>query len=673
VQGTKEMATADLKKLLARVGLDDVRDITSDDVSDLFTAASRLMRLRADSKPFSWALCCSLELFGNKWMTPALAVAVDGSHYLPLTHPSSRGHGTDRKRLVLCVAVHVSPFWAKVFEVHFAASHASWRKKRYRPKHPFEGAENMCGKTTKKQRRATNETAAVKKARTEAATSARLRKAQSKATKRVAAARAAIAARAAKAATKAAATRASAARTATKAGAPPPLAPPPNGRPRAFPEPQGARPGGASLGLGGGAAGDSGGQTTYAFRTPDALWALERTAAVTRMHDVWTRQAVPVLPATTVFSVVLLSGPPLAAAVWASTKVHVVLPRALLKNAFAAFTTAARSGSGVPDGHELAVRLGNHEPVYEFEATLDQMSSVLAFNEGIMSSANFARWMQGLAATDPHLPAPLNFWSCESVAISWMVDQVRDKIAGRLLGDCVWSVPPVLHGSAPTEKGTGAFSGYAVSVRDVCDAGQREWITNALLNAGLAGVQSRCDAGSVPIGVLSSSQSASFTHIGGRWVSLESAVPCVLEVLDSWSASVTRFVMVLIVENCHWMSAAISLLTGQVILYESLGGPSPAKTHITSRLHLFARYAEVRWRTTHPDAAVGAIEWQCEEVSTPRQVNGYNCGLFAVAIIWCFAFGLDMTTFPVDGDQLRLSLIYYVLMSGAAREETQRA
>ena len=111
---------------------------------------------------------------------------------------------------------------------------------------------------------------------------------------------------------------------------------------------------------------------------------------MTRMHEVWTRRAVPVLPATPVLFVVLLSGPPRAAAVRASTKVRVVLPHALLKNAFEALAAAARSSKvGVPDGHELAVRLGDKEPVYAFEATLDQRSSVLEFSEGIVSSANF--------------------------------------------------------------------------------------------------------------------------------------------------------------------------------------------------------------------------------------------------------------------------------------------
>jgi len=70
---------------------------------------------------------------------------------------------------------------------------------------------------------------------------------------------------------------------------------------------------------------------------------------------------------------------------------------------------------------------------------------------------------------------------------------------------------------------------------------------------------------------------------------------------------------------------------------------------------------------------VGAIEWQFEEVNKPQQMDSYNCGLFAFAFIWCFAYGLDMTMLPVVGDQLRISLIYFVLMSGAAREGKQRA
>lgn len=673
--GSKELKSTELNELLATAGLDDVREISTDDLMDMFARGSRLLRKRAGAK-FSWALSCPLELLGNKWTSPALPVSVDGSHFLPLNHPSSKGHGTDRKRLVLCVAAHVSPFWRKVFDVHFVETRVSGRKRRYRPKDPFEGADILGGQKTKKQRGATNKTAADKKARTKAATAARLMKAQEKAAKRVAAARVTNAARATK--EKVNAASAAAATAAAKARAPPPRTLTPPGNPVDVVKPLSAGPGRADAACrdhrDDGAAGDSGGNTIVSFLTPEPLWALQRAAAVTPIRDVWTRRPIPVLPPTTVISVERLSGPPLAAAVRASTKVRVVLPRALLKDAFTALAAAARSGDGdVSDGDEVAVRIGDHNPTYAFQTTLVQMSAVLAFNDGIVSSAKFICFLRKLAATDAHLPAPLNFLTGQPISVLAMVHHVIEIMAGRLLDDCVWSLPPVRPTAAPTERTGGSFAGFMANVQDVCDAGQPAYLTNALLDAGMAGLQGRCNAGSVPIGVLTSSQSASFTHVGGQEVSLASAVSCVLAVLDSWSASVTRFVMVLNVDNEHWLSASVSLSTGRVTLYDSLGGSSQAKTHILSRVHLFARLAERRWRAVHPDASVKAIEWQMEEVNTPRQKDHYNCGLFAFAFIWCFAHGLDMTSFPVVGDHLRLSLIYYVLMSGTAREETQRA
>jgi len=217
------------------------------------------------------------------------------------------------------------------------------------------------------------------------------------------------------------------------------------------------------------------------------------------------------------------------------------------------------------------------------------------------------------------------------------------------------------------------LSGCMVNVRGVCQARQQEWITNALLDEDLAELHIWCDAGSVPVTVLSSSDLASFTHVGGEQESLQNAVLRVLEVLDSWSASVTRFVMLLNVDICHLNFASVSLLTGKGTLYKYLGGASPAKTHITTRIKILARYAEQRRRATHPNAAVGAVECHFEEVKTPRQMKGYNFGLFSLALLSCFACGIDMTSFAVNGDQLRISLLFYVVMSGAARGKKRRA
>lgn len=109
--GTKELTTAELNKLLARAGLKHMREISTDDLADVFGRGSGLLCERLGAHIFSWALSCPIELLRNTWTTPALPVSVDGSHFLPLKHPSSKGHGTDRKRLVLCVAAHLSLFF----------------------------------------------------------------------------------------------------------------------------------------------------------------------------------------------------------------------------------------------------------------------------------------------------------------------------------------------------------------------------------------------------------------------------------------------------------------------------------------------------------------------------------------------------------------------------------
>ena len=152
---------------------------------------------------------------------------------------------------------------------------------------------------------------------------------------------------------------------------------------------------------------------------------------------------------------------------------------------------------------------------------------------------------------------------------------------------------------------------------------------------------------------------------------METSLRAVLDVLDSWDSSVTQFVMLVNIGNVHWVSATVSLLPGRVVLYDSSGGSSRAKTHIISRLLLFAHQAEMRWRATQGGALVAVHEWAVDEVNTPRQQDPYNCGLFAFAYIWCYVHGQDLSSLSVVGDQLRLSLIFFVLKCGGARLKKQ--
>lgn len=117
--------------------------------------------------------------------------------------------------------------------------------------------------------------------------------------------------------------------------------------------------------------------------------------------------------------------------------------------------------------------------------------------------------------------------------------------------------------------------------------------------------------------------------------------------------------------NIHWASATVSFLSSTVTLFDSLGGLSALKSLICSRLLLFARQAELRRRVLFPGSAAEETRWTVDdEVNEPAQRDGYNCGLFAFAYIWCSVCGVDFVSLHVVGDAVRLFLLHYVLMSG---------
>jgi len=719
--GSRTLTDDDLNKVLAMGGLESVNQITWDDIGYMYTKAAGVLRSRcASPSQFSWARACPLALLGNRWSSPSFAHSIDGSNLVPINHHGSKGVGIERKRLVMCVVAHLSPFYAHIFRSCFAAARASGKKRRTRTSDPFVDAKKISSRkrakggkppAPTKQTKDENFAAAVKAAGAKAAAAA------AAATKAVAARTAAAKAAAAKAAavqattTKAAAVKAAALQAAAvKAAAGKAAAvkaadvkaaafqaaavsagvanasstyPAPRhcARATAGNDPPGRtpRPGPAAVAAGAVAAGAAvgGGRGAIVPAAREPLCVLVRASEKTPMYQVWRRQPTPLLPSSTVLSVVPLSGPALSIAARESVSVRVVLPRHLLKDAFTALNKAtgviSLSSEIAVDNSEQAVRLtvGEFDPVMVFSNTLTQMSSVISFNEAIVSSHKFLSWISGLATSGAYLPAPLDFWSRMTLPVGPLAEAVRGNVAGRRLGDCVWAIPRVNRSTAAAVPNEGGFGGCSVNVRDVMDAGQREYMTNALLDAGLAELQRRCADALTGTAVFSCTQSASFTSIDGEEVSLKRAVASILEVLHMWDTSVTRFVLLLNIDNTHWISASVSLTTGCVTVYDSAGGFCDAKRHIVSRLLLFARQAEVRWRAVHPDAAKKDIEWKWLEVNKPAQHDGYNCGLFAFAYIWCSVYGLDFESLPVDGDHMRLSFIYFVLMNGQARGARQ--
>lgn len=162
--GTKTQSKDALAAVLVFGGLESIKEVTYGDIEDIFLRAARVLRKRCDAKnAISWARFCPLPLLANRWSTPAMPHIVDGSDFVPPNHRSSKGQVVDKKRLMVCVAVHLSAFNAKIFVDHYSTCHASGKKKRKRLRDSFDGADyadggpNKTGKETSKAKKPSKE------------------------------------------------------------------------------------------------------------------------------------------------------------------------------------------------------------------------------------------------------------------------------------------------------------------------------------------------------------------------------------------------------------------------------------------------------------------------------------------------------------------------------------
>lgn len=60
-----------------------------------------------------------------------------------------------------------------------------------------------------------------------------------------------------------------------------------------------------------------------------------------------------------------------------------------------------------------------------------------------------------------------------------------------------------------------------------------------------------------------------------------------------------------------------------------------------------------------------------DEDNEPAQLYSYICELFAIAYLWFYVYGYDISSTPFNGDELRPSLMHLVLKSGEAQQAGQ--
>jgi len=208
----------------------------------------------------------------------------------------------------VCVAAHLSPFYALVFEKPFAAARAKGEKKKLRPKNPFDEAKKVQALARKKAR---TEAKSIKPSHGQLIAEAAYAKVKQMEEK---------------AAATAAAAAAAATRAVTAAENKEATAPASEGAAAAAPAAVTVAAGVARA-----TAVDGTGRGPVMHLATEPLWALERAASRFRMDQVWRRLPVPLLPHSNIWSVVLLSGPALSAAARASSNVRVILFRPKLQ------------------------------------------------------------------------------------------------------------------------------------------------------------------------------------------------------------------------------------------------------------------------------------------------------------------------------------------------------
>jgi len=229
-------------------------------------------------------------------------------------------------------------------------------------------------------------------------------------------------------------------------------------------------------------------------------------------------------------------------------------------------------------------------------------------------------------------------------------------------------------GSEGDKLGSRLYGGCTVPYSDVVLGGQREYMTNGVLDAALVEMRLHSVQRLTPAYVLRTGQSASFTTCNKKQV--DEVVPRekVKEIYDVMPhARYHRFVMLLNLVGQHWISAEV-MPNGNINIFDSSDGCfKKEKDFAVSRVELFAREVDRLRRLGDPSAPV-VDKWKVSFVNKPYQRDSYNCGPFALAHLWCALTGEELGKIPgLIGDHMRLGILFTLLHCGKRYEDARLA
>lgn len=430
---------------------------------------------------------------------------------------------------------------------------------------------------------------------------------------------------------------------------------------------------------------------------PVTAVSISELAHATSLHtceDLLLLDCSPQLPSSTILSASYLPAAEFEAVRRAEAKLKVVLPRELIKLAFSLLATVNESGEALEldaqhrssttgdasasdaapaRSQVVSITVGEHPPMRCSIASIAHMSSVLSLNEQLKQCTAFQSWILALSKSDAGFPWELEFLVGSRLPVSAAADQVWSACAQRRVGDSAWRFCMETAGAMGDKVGSDLYGGCTVAFSDIITGGQRAYMTNGVLDAALVEMRHHGALRLMPGYVLLTGQSAAFTTSHNKRVSEEDAVRKIKEVYDVMPpARYERFLMMLNLMGHHWISAEV-LPQGTIRIFDSsAGGFQEEKDFAVARVELFAQEI-ARLRRLRNLWVPEVDTWEVIYVNAPVQGDGYNCGPFALAHLWCAANGFELEEMTnVVGDHIRLGILWSILECGKRYDDARQ-
>ncbi|OSX74807.1 hypothetical protein BU14_0267s0008 [Porphyra umbilicalis] len=631
--GSKTLKQAELNLLLSMCGLRTYKQLTYNLVRGVFRLGFQALKAQGVRKgSFSWALATPPELLFNMWSLEGATVKADGGCFFAPGHTNARHQGgIDKKRFALCVAAHLCPFWSFTLRMYFIDNPIN----KVAVSKRFRGADDAFGKATRKRGRQNG--------------GFKLNNGNKDPTE-------------------------------DADGDHPPKLPSPPKPPAA----DGPLP-----------------------LTTGTIIELARATEVYPISDLLLVDPSPVLPTSTCISIVSLTADEFERMQRAEAELRVLLPRNLLKEAFRILGTAGSSGSAgcsvdvdppqapsasagdAPSGSStaaggsavgrqpaLCITVGKHAPMMCSTPTLVTMSGVHYLNQQLVLCPAFESWVKELTESTAKFPWELEFLVGSTLSVAAAADYVWASCSERRVGDSAWRYFLLGAGSIGDVVGSRLYGGCTVAFYDVVYGGQRKYMTNGVLDAALVEMRLHSAVRMHPSFVLMTGQSASFTVCNGQVVGEAVAIDRIKEIYDAMpNARYQRFVMLLNLGQHHWISAEVvpGAPVGKINVFDSLAGGYPKEKDLAvSRVKLFAREVDRLWRLGNSGAPV-VERWDVSFINSPSQGDGYNCGPFALAHLWCAVNGHVLGEISgLVGDHLRLAILLTLLQCGKRYDDARQ-